>query len=75
MSYNIRRELKSAVIIVMILNRTWHGGCKTWEFRATLYSVNSQPFIYQTKRIFNGCEVLIENSVTRVSVRHHEATE
>ena len=24
-------------------------------------------------RIFNGCEVLIENSVTRVTVRHHEA--
>ena len=23
--------------------------------------------------IFNGCEVLIENSVTRVTVRHHEA--
>ena len=23
-------------------------------------------------RIFNGCEVLIENSVTRVTVRHHE---
>ena len=22
-------------------------------------------------RIFNGCEVLIENSVTRVTVRHH----
>ena len=26
-----------------------------------------------TIRIFNGCEVLIENSVTRVTVRHHEA--
>ena len=24
-------------------------------------------------RIFNGCEVQIENSVTRVTVRHHEA--
>ena len=24
-------------------------------------------------RIFNGCEVLTENSVTRVTVRHHEA--
>ena len=24
-------------------------------------------------RIFNGCEVLIENSVTRVTVRHHKA--
>ena len=24
-------------------------------------------------RIFNGCEVLIENSVTRVTFRHHEA--
>ena len=24
-------------------------------------------------RIFNGCEVLIENSVMRVTVRHHEA--
>ena len=24
-------------------------------------------------RIFNGFEVLIENSVTRVTVRHHEA--
>ena len=24
-------------------------------------------------RTFNGCEVLIENSVTRVTVRHHEA--
>ena len=23
-------------------------------------------------RIFNGCEVLTENSVTRVTVRHHE---
>ena len=26
-----------------------------------------------TIRIFNGCEVLIENSVTRMTVRHHEA--
>ena len=25
--------------------------------------------------VFNGCEVLIENSVTRVTVRHHEAHE
>ena len=25
-------------------------------------------------RIFNGCEVLIENSVTRVTVRHHKAS-
>ena len=24
-------------------------------------------------RIFNGCEVLIENSVTKVTVRHYEA--
>ena len=24
-------------------------------------------------RIVNGCEVLIENSVTRVAFRHHEA--
>ena len=24
-------------------------------------------------RIFNGCDVLIENPVTRVTVRHHEA--
>ena len=24
-------------------------------------------------RIFNGCDVRIENSVTRVTVRHHEA--
>ena len=29
--------------------------------------------IAQTIRIFNGCEVLIENSVTRVIVRQHEA--
>ena len=27
----------------------------------------------QTIRIFNGCEVRIENSVTRVTVRHREA--
>ena len=27
----------------------------------------------QNIRIFHGCEVLIENSVTRVTVRHHEA--
>ena len=26
-----------------------------------------------TTRIFNGCEVLFENSVMRVTVRHHEA--
>ena len=26
-----------------------------------------------TIRIFTGCEVRIENSVTRVTVRHHEA--
>ena len=28
---------------------------------------------YKIVRIFNGCEVLIENSVTRVIVGHHEA--
>ena len=28
--------------------------------------------IKQTIRIFNVCEVLIENSVTRVTVHHHE---
>ena len=28
---------------------------------------------FKNIRIFNGCEVLIENSVTRVTVRHHEA--
>ena len=28
---------------------------------------------YYHIRIFNGCEVPIENSVTRVTVRHHEA--
>ena len=27
----------------------------------------------KTIRIFNGCEVLIENSVRRVTIRHHEA--
>ena len=27
----------------------------------------------QVIRIFNGCEVQIENSVTRVTVRHHGA--
>ena len=27
----------------------------------------------QSIKIFNGCEVLIDNSVTRVTVRHHEA--
>ena len=27
----------------------------------------------QNIRIFNGCEMQIENSVTRVTVRHHEA--
>ena len=30
-------------------------------------------FLNRNIRIFNGCEVLIENSVTRVTVRHHEA--
>ena len=29
--------------------------------------------MYDIIRIFNGCEVLIENSVTRVAVWHHEA--
>ena len=29
---------------------------------------------YAIKRIHNGCEVQIENSVTRVTVRHHEAS-
>ena len=28
---------------------------------------------YSNVRIFNGCEVLIGNSVTRVTVRHHKA--
>ena len=27
---------------------------------------------YARKRIFNGCEVRIENSITRVTVLHHE---
>ena len=30
-------------------------------------------FLVQSIRMCNGCEVLIENSVTRVTVRHHEA--
>ena len=30
-------------------------------------------FWHKTIRIFNGCEVRIENSVTRVTVRHHDA--
>ena len=40
----------------------------------------SPPFAYQPTRaenrnirIFNGHEVLIENSITRVTVQHHEA--
>ena len=32
-----------------------------------------QDFLVNTIRIFNVCEVLIENSVTRVTIRHHEA--
>ena len=32
-----------------------------------------RPRSLQNIRIFNGCEVQIENSVTRVTVRHHEA--
>ena len=28
---------------------------------------------FHCSRIFNGCEVLIENSVMRATVRHHEA--
>ena len=28
---------------------------------------------FEIIRIFNGCEVLIESSVTTVIVRHHEA--
>ena len=30
-------------------------------------------WLLQIIRIFNGCEVRIENSVTRVTVRHHDA--
>ena len=30
-------------------------------------------WLWKTIRIFNGREVRIENSVTRVTVRHHEA--
>ena len=30
--------------------------------------------LYEIIRIFNGCEVRIENSVTRVSVRHHSVS-
>ena len=37
-----------------------------FEYRALSY-------IVQTIRMFNGCMVLIENSVTRVTVLHHEA--
>ena len=32
-----------------------------------------QPPVTFTIRIFNGCEVLTENSVMRVTVRHHKA--
>ena len=29
----------------------------------------------QNIRIFNSCDVLIENSITKVTVQHHEARE
>ena len=48
---------------------------RLWQFRICLKQ-SSRP-LYCTMhghiRIFNGCEVLIENSVTRVTVRHPEA--
>ena len=34
---------------------------------------HEKEFLVKNIRIFNGCEVLIKNSVTRVTVRHHEA--
>ena len=33
----------------------------------------SSCFISKIIRIFNGCEVWIENSITRVTVQHHDA--
>ena len=35
--------------------------------------LSSHAWHQNVLRIFNGCEVPIENSVTRVAVRHHEA--
>ena len=38
-----------------------------------VYGCTITLFFIEIIIIFNGCEVLIENSVTRVTVRHHEA--
>ena len=47
-----------------------HGNLMNTEYRSECKHLTIDGLII---RIFNGCEVLIENSVTRVTVRHHEA--
>ena len=46
----------------------------TLVFLMTIRMYHINPNIIITViRIFNGCEVLIENSVTKVTVRHHKS--
>ena len=48
----------------------WHEGA---YFRTECVGRFARSAEKQIIKIFNGCEVQIENSVTRVTVRHHEA--
>ena len=48
----------------------------SWSIKNTKGQTYNEPDVemqFTTVRIFNGCEVLIENSVTWVTVRHHSA--
>ena len=46
------------------------------SFKTSLFPnfLQNQKWCYKIIRIFNGFEVLIENSITKVTVRHHEAS-
>ena len=56
----------------LLLGATHYFIENIWILRKVL-PVQLAPLSLTTIRIFNGCEVLIENSVSRVTVRHHEA--
>ena len=45
----------------------------SYPFHNGFLQLCKQVLMNSSIRIFNGCSVLIENSITRVTVRHHEA--
>ena len=38
----------------------------------SFYDLESEPCLTQIIKVFNGCEVRIQNSITRLTVQHHE---